>query len=319
MGACRLVGLKFRDIVDLVLLAAIWGASFLFMRLAAPEFGPLPLIATRVGVAAVFLAIVLIGRGGMRQLWTHAWPLLVIGALSAALPFSLFAYALLSVTAGFASVLNATVPLFGALVAYLWLGERFGRGRAVGLGVGFTGVLVLVWPEISFTSGSNGWAVLAGLGAALLYGISASYTKKTLSDVDPLVNATGSQLAATALLLVPAIISWPSVSPTRAGWVSAIALGVVCTGIALIFFFRLIARIGPAKAITVTYLIPAFGVLWGYLVLAEPVTARMLAGCTVILAGTALGSGVVGAPLTSRLRGLSKPSQTRIRGHGAQG
>ncbi len=286
--------LSARDVADLVLLAAIWGASFLFMRIAAPEFGPVPLIATRVTVAAVFLLIVLAARGGVRRLYAHAAPLILLGAFNSALPFSLFAYSVLSVTAGFASVLNATVPLFGALVAYIWLGEKLGPLRAVGLGVGFAGVLVLVWDKISFTPGGSGWAVLAGLSASFLYGIAASFTKKYLSNVDPLISATGSQMAAAVLLLVPAIIYRPTANPSQLSTVSAIALGVVCTGIALVLFFRLISRVGPAKAITVTYLIPAFGVFWGYLFLNEPVTINMFTGCSVILLGTGLANGLIG-------------------------
>jgi drug/metabolite transporter (DMT)-like permease len=286
--------LKARDGVDLLLLAAIWGASFLFMRIAAPEFGPVPLIATRVSIAAVFLLVVLTVRGGIRDLYRHAPALIFIGAFSSALPFSLIAYAVLYVTGGFASVLNATVPLFGALVAYFWLGESFGPMRALGLGVGFLGVLVLVWGNISFAPGGSGWAVLAGLSASVLYGIVASFTKKYLSDVDPLISATGSQTAATIILVIPAIIYWPASTPSPLSTISALALGIVCTGIALVFFFRLISRVGPAKAITVTYLIPAFGVFWGYLFLDEPVTVNMLAGCGVILLGTALANGLIG-------------------------
>jgi drug/metabolite transporter (DMT)-like permease len=286
--------LKVRDVVDLLVLAAIWGASFLLMRIAVPEFGPVPLIAARVGIAAVFLVIVLAARGGMRELYRHAPLLIVLGAVSAAVPFSLFAFSVLSVTGGFASVLNATVPLFGALVGYAWLGDKFGPTRAAGLAIGFTGVLVVVWDKISFRPGGSGWAVLAGLSASLLYGISANFTKKYLSRIDPLINATGSQVAATALLLIPAILSWPDAMPSPLSMISALALGVVCTGVAVVLFFRLIARVGPAKAITVTYLIPAFGVLWGYLFLHEPVTVNMITGCGVILLGTGLANGVIG-------------------------
>jgi drug/metabolite transporter (DMT)-like permease len=286
--------LKVRDGVDLLLLAAIWGVSFLFMRIAAPEFGPVPLIAARVSVAAAFLLMVLAVRGGTRDLYRHAPALIFMGAFSAAIPFSLFAYSLLYVTAGFASVLNATVPLFGALVAYFWLGEKFGPMRGLGLFVGFLGVLVLVWNKISFTPGGSGWAILAGLSASVLYGIAASFTKRYLSDVDPLISATGSQVAAALILLVPAIIYWPAATLSPLGTISALALGIVCTGIALVLFFRLISRVGPAKAITVTYLIPAFGVFWGHLFLEEPVTVDMLAGCGVILLGTALANGLIG-------------------------
>ena len=284
--------MRLRDTLDLLLLAAIWGASFLFMRIAAPEFGPVPLIATRVAVAAAFLLVVVIVRGGARQLYVHARPLIALGFVSSALPFSLFAYAVLSITAGFASVLNATVPLFGALVAYAWLGDKLGRLRTLGLVVGFAGVIVLVWGKVSFTSGGSGWAIVAGLTAALSYGISASFTKKVLSDVDPLINATGSQIAAAGLLVIPAFAYWPDSSPSGLSWISAIVLGTICTGFALYLFFHLIARIGPSKAITVTYLMPAFGVFWGYVFLDEPVTASMLTGCAIILLGTGLGSGV---------------------------
>jgi drug/metabolite transporter (DMT)-like permease len=287
--------LKFRDAVDLVLLAAIWGASFLFMRIAAPEFGPVPLIAARVAVAAAFLLIVLAARGGQRQIYEHASSLIVLGALSSAIPFTLFAYAVLSVTAGFASVLNATVPLFGAVVAYAWLGDKLGPLRVLGLVIGFVGVIVLVSDRISFTRGGAGWAIVAGLSASFLYGVGASYTKRKLSNVDPFINATGSQVAAALLLLVPALVYWPASNPSWLSWGSALILGILCTAIALILFFRLIARVGPAKAITVTYLIPAFGVLWGFLFLHEPVSARMLAGCAIILLGTALASGLIAA------------------------
>jgi drug/metabolite transporter (DMT)-like permease len=285
--------LKSRDVFELTVLAAIWGSSFLFMRIAAPEFGPIALIATRVAVAAVFLAAIVAARGGIRDIRAHAGSLLVLGALSSAIPFTLFAYSVLSVTAGFASILNATVPLFGAIVAYLWLGDRLGPVRVAGLAIGFAGVVVLVSDRLTFTGGGSGPAVAAGLSASFLYGVGASFTKRKLSQVDPLVNATGSQIGAALLLLIPAVIYWPARNPSRLSWSSAIVLGILCTGIALFFFFRLIARIGPAKTITLTYLIPAFGVLWGFLFLNEPVSTRMMAGSAVILLGTALASGLI--------------------------
>lgn len=284
--------MRARDLIDLLLLAAIWGASFLFMRIAAPEFGPVPLIAVRVGIAALCLSIILAGRGGIKDLHRQAAPLTVLGAINTALPFSLFAYAVLSVTAGFAAVLNATVPLFGALVAYLWLGDKLAPTRVLGLIVGFVGVLVLVWGRISLKDGSL-WAVLAGLTASLSYGVSANYTKKRMTGVDPFVIATGNLIAATVLLLAPALAYRPSAMPSPLSWVSVIALGVVCTGVAYILFFRLIARVGPTKAMTVTYLIPAFAVLWGSVFLDEAITASMMTACAVILLGTALATGTL--------------------------
>ncbi len=190
-----------RDRAELILLGAIWGGSFLLMRIAVPEFGAIPLIAARVGIAAVFLILVLVRRGGLDHLLRNAAGLSVLGAINSAIPFSLFAWAVLSVTAGFAAVLNSTAPLFGALVAFVWLRERLAPIRVAGLIVGFAGVLVLVWGRLSFTRDGGGWAVLAGLTASILYGISANYTKRRLSAVDPLVIATGSLIAATVLLL----------------------------------------------------------------------------------------------------------------------
>ncbi|HKY19810.1 MAG TPA: DMT family transporter [Vicinamibacterales bacterium] len=284
-----------RDTIELLLLGAIWGASFLFMRIAAPEFGPIPLIAARVGIAAVFLLAIVATRGSSRQLYVHARPLIVLGALSAAAPFTLFAYALLSLTAGFTSVLNATVPLFGALVAYFWLGDKLSQWRILGLVIGFAGVLLLVADKASVARDGSGWAILAGLSAAFLYGISANFIKKHMTGIDPLINATGSEIAATAMLLIPAIVSWPAQSPSMLAWVSAISLGIFCTGVAVAMFFRLVARIGPAKTVTVTYLIPVFAVLWGFLFLDEAISARMVAGCAVILLGTSLASGLIGS------------------------
>ena len=282
-----------RDLVDLVVLGAIWGASFLFMRVAAPEFGAIPLIAARVGIAAVFLIIVLAQRGGLSHLYPNVARLTLLGAVNSAIPFSLFAYAVLSVTAGFASVLNATAPLFGALVAFIWLRDRPAPTRIAGLIVGFAGVLVLVWDRLSVSSDGGGLAVLAGLSAAVLYGISANYAKTRMSDIDPFVIATGSLIAATVLLFPLALLYWPSTPPSRLSWVSAVLLGVICTGVAYILYFRLLSRIGPSKTLAVTYLIPAFGVLWGYLLLYEPVTTSMVVGCAVILFGTTLATGML--------------------------
>jgi len=285
--------MRTRDIVDLIVLGAIWGASFLFMRVAAPEFGAVPLIAARVGIAAIFLLAVMARRGGMDGLVADAPRLTFLGAINSAIPFSLFAYAVLSVTAGFAAVLNSTAPLFGALVAFIWLRERPEPMRVAGLIVGFAGVLVLVWGRLSVAGDGGGIAVLAGLSAAVLYGISANYTKKRLSDVDPFVIATGSLIAAAVLLLPPAVFYWPRTLPSLISWVSAVLLAVFCTGIAYILYFRLLSRIGPSKTLAVTYLIPVFGVLWGHLLLHEPITASMTVGCSVILLGTTLATGML--------------------------
>ena len=291
-----------RDRLELLLLGVIWGASFLFMRIAAPEFGAIALVEIRVAVAAVFLAGVLAWRGGMGTLHQAAMPLTIVGVFGSALPFVLFAYATLFITAGTAAVLNASAPLFGALVAFAWLQDKLTSARMIGLAIGFGGVVLLAWDKITFNGGGSTLAILAGLGASLSYGVGVNYTKKKLGQVSPLAAATGSQIAAALLLLPIAIAHWPSAMPSLKSWLSVIVLGLVGTGIANAYYFRLIARIGPARAIAVTYLVPVFGMLWGLIFLHEPITAGMLTACAVILLGTALATGGVATRARSASR-----------------
>jgi drug/metabolite transporter (DMT)-like permease len=291
------------NILQLLILAALWGASFLFIRVGVTDFGVAPLMALRVGIGALFLLIVLVARRPLREsaatLRTRALPLLIVGILNSAAPFCLFAYAELTLSAGVTSVINATTPLWGALVAFLWLKDRLNALRSLGLAIGFVGVLLLVWNQIAAPAGSNvsptttALAAIAALGATLLYGIAASYTKKHLMGVDALTVATGTMIGATIVLLPLAMASWPAAAPSLKAWGSVIALGIGCTGIAYMLFFHLIAIAGPARAITVTFIIPIFGILWGALFLGERVSVGMLEGCAVILVGTALATGVI--------------------------
>ncbi len=283
-----------RDAVDLVALAAIWGASFLFMRVAAPAFGPVMLIELRVGIAALVLLPVLVWRGGWSYVHSHVAALSVVGLTNSALPFVLYAWALLSVPAGFAAVANASSPLWAALVAWLWLGDRLDRGAVLGLLLGFAGVLVLSWNRLGFSGDGSGWAVLACLAATLSYGVAANFTKRHLAGVPALAVAAASQLYAALMLLPFAAAHWPAGAPGEGAWLAVLALGVLCTGVAYFLYFRLIERVGPARAISVTFLVPLFGMLWGVTFAEEAVTGNMLAGCVIILAGTALTHGRVG-------------------------
>ena len=285
--------MRARDALELVALAALWGASFLFMRTAAPEFGPVALIFVRVALAGLFLLPIIVWRGRWREMVVHAWPLAVVGVLNSALPFVLIAWALLSLTAGFASIVNATAPLWAAMVAWVWFGERLTRWRAAGLAIGFAGVGVLVSGKAGFHGEHIALAVVAGLLATLSYGISANYTKRYLTGVSSLAITTGGQLAAALALAPLAVWLWPAGAISASAWGAAAVLAVACTSLAYILYFRLIANIGPARAIAVTFLIPAFGMGWGVLLLDEPLGLRMLLGAGVILAGTALATGIV--------------------------
>ncbi|HSI60619.1 MAG TPA: DMT family transporter [Ideonella sp.] len=289
--------MKTRDLTDLLLLAALWGASFLFMRMGAAEFGPFALAGLRVIGATAFLLPLLLWRGEGALLLKHWKPLLVVGIANSAIPFLCFSYAALAITGGLSSIFNATTPLWGALIAWLWLKDKPNRGRLLGLVIGFGGVLWLAWNKASFKAGtagvSSGLAVLACIVATLLYGFAANYTKRYLTGVPSLALATGSQLAASVLLVIPMATHWPATPPGAAAWGAVVALALLCTGVAYVLYFRLIANIGASNAITVTFLIPAFAVLWGALLLHEAVTSTMVIACVVILIGTSLVTGIV--------------------------
>jgi drug/metabolite transporter (DMT)-like permease len=296
--------MKRRDLRELLLLAAIWGASFLFMRLGAGQFGAEPLSWLRVAGASLVLAPLLLWRGELPALRVHWKPIFVVGITNSALPFVLFSYALLSITASLSSIFNSASPLFGALIAWVWLKDRLSASRIAGLAIGFAGVLGLAGDEASVSGGADAsgglLAVLACLLASVAYGYSVNFTKRYLAGVPPMAVAAGSQLAAAIVLLAPALWFWPAALPGVAAWANVAGLAVVCTGFAYLLYFRLIAHAGPANAIAVTYLVPAFAVLWGGLFLGERPTGAMLAGCAVILGGTALATGL----LRPRLRAL---------------
>ena len=285
---------------DFVLLAAIWGSSFMFMRIAAAQLGPLPTAALRVTVASLFLLPILQLRGQTGMLRRHWKPLLLVGALNSGLPFALFAFAVLHISTGLSAILNATVPLFGALVAWAWLGDRPGLSRSAGLAIGFGGIVLLAGGQVAVSADGAGlnalWAVLACLAATSCYALAASFTKKHLPPMPALVAATGSQIGATLVLMLPALWWRPAQLPDLQGWAALLVLGVLCTGLAYILYFRLIERAGPARALTVTYLIPVFAVAYGVLLLGESLTLWMLLCGAIVLAGTALASGVVRLP-----------------------
>jgi drug/metabolite transporter (DMT)-like permease len=289
-----------RDLGELLLLAAIWGASFLFMRLGAAQFGAVSLSWLRVALASLVLLPLLAWRGEWRALRRHWKPIFVVGVTNSALPFALFSYALLSITASLSSIFNSASPLFAALIAWVWLADRLSAPRVAGLVIGFAGVLGHAADRAAPSTHAEGaqalLAILACLAATLAYGFSVNFTKRYLAGVPPLALAAGSQLAAAVALAVPALALWPDILPGAAAWLNVAGLAVLCTGIAYLLYFRLIANAGPANAIAVTYLVPAFAVLWGGVFLGERPTPSMLAGCAVILLGTALATGLLPRP-----------------------
>lgn len=295
-----------RNALDLALLGAVWGASFLFMRLGAADFGPLALVFVRVGVAGLVLLPLMMAQGEWPALRQHWRGILVVGIVNSGLPFLLFAVGALTLTAALMSVFNATASIWGALVAWLWLGEKLGRGRALGLAIGVAGVVGLSWGKADFKPGAHGISPALGIAACvaatLCYGIGANLSRRLLQGVPPLAVAAGSQLGAAVLLVLPAWWWWPAQPPSTQAWAAALALAVACTGLAYILFYRLLARAGTATAMSVTFLIPGFAMLWGWLALGERPTPLMLGGCGVILLGTALTTGLLKWPWSATHR-----------------
>ncbi len=282
---------------EFVLLALLWGSSFLFMREGAHAFGPFPTAWVRITLAALILTPVLIWRREVTVLQRHWRPALLSGLLNAGIPFACYAYALMHINTGLTSILNATTPLFGALIAWGWLGDKLNATRTLGLALGFSGVVLLandVPGGISFKAGGSGLAVAACLVATFCYGFAGSFTKRYLQNVPSLVTSTGSLWGASLGLTIPALLSWPSEMPSLYAWGALGIAGLLCTALAYVLYFRLMTRTGPARAMTVTYLIPVFANVFGVIFLDEVVTHWMMGCAVVIVAGTALASGLVG-------------------------
>jgi len=263
-------------------------------------FGPVVTAALRVVIASAVLLPLMLLRGHREDFAMHWKKVLLVGVINSAIPFVCIAFALQSISIGQSSVLNATVPLFGALIAWFWLGERPSDSRVVGLLIGFAGIALLASENASFDTNALGsssvWGIAASLLACLCYGIAASYTRRFLGGVPSLVSASGSQLGATIFLLPFCLWCWPAQAPSLQAWLAVSALGVLCTGTAYILYFRLIAKAGPARALTVTFAIPVFAIAYGVILLGEGVTHWMLGCALVIVLGTSLSSGLWNLP-----------------------
>ena len=290
-------------IAEFCLLAALWGASFLFMHLGAAEFGALPTAGLRVGIAALFLLPVLLVKGVWADFKGRAASILFVGLLNSALPFALYSYAVLHIATGLSAILNATVPLSGAVVAWLWLKDKPDGSRILGLVVGFLGVALLVLGKsgLSFAPGAGASTTTSGtliaMGACLLatlcYGVAASFTKRHLAGAHPLATAAGSQIGASMALLVPTWWLWPAHAVSSTAWLAVAAVALLCTAIAYILFFHIIEKAGPAKALTVTFLVPVFAMFYGLVFLNESISSWTMACGVVILVGTGLSTGML--------------------------
>ena len=278
------------NLLRLILLAAIWGGSFLFMRIAAPVLGAAVLIEYRVLFAAIFLAVigvVLKKSLDLKQNWKHYF---ILGLFNSALPFLMFAFAARTLSASVLAVLNATTPLWGTLIAAVWSRTMVSGKVLLGLALGTIGVALLVGFDHVSSKPGAGIAIAAVLFASFNYGIASNYAKNAKA-VEPFTNAHGSMWTST-LLVLPVVPFFPAPGEPTVGIMGAvIALGVLCSGVAYLIYFRLIQDVGPSSALTVTFLSPLFGILWGVMFLGETVGWYTFAGAAIVITGTALVTG----------------------------
>ncbi|MHA7879423.1 MAG: DMT family transporter [Saccharospirillum sp.] len=284
------------DAIRLIVLSTLWGVSFLFMRVAAPEFGPVALIFVRMGVAALVL-LPLFSVARYRALFfQHVLPLSILALTNHVIPFSLLAYATLSLEAGFTSLINATTPLFTALIGVLLFAVPVQRQQYWGLGIAFLGVYVLSANRLDFSIGGDGWAILAALVATLFYGIAGNFSKARLAHLPVRVVAGGTTLMSSLILLIPALVLWPAQMPSGLAWANAIALAILSSAMAFFLYFQLLASAGATATSTVTFLVPVSALGWGYLILGEVLTLQILIGMAITLLGTAIATRLIRWP-----------------------
>jgi drug/metabolite transporter (DMT)-like permease len=272
-------------ILQLIILGAIWGGSFLFLRIAVNDFGAIPLVEVRLALGALLLLPFLLRDRA--QFTLRRWPMMaLIGALNSALPFLLFAWAAERAPAGVGAIANGMTALCAALMGFLFFHEKLAPRQSIALVTGFAGIIVLASGKMAGMS--VGWASIAGAVASLMYGLGIHMARRHLQGL-PAAALASVTLGSGALLAAPfAIATWPTHAVPMKSWLSAAALGVLCTGIAFVMYYRLIEKIGANRTSIVTYLIPPFGVAWGWLFLKEPVTSTMAIACAMVLGSVAL-------------------------------
>lgn len=288
------------DSLRLILLSSLWGLSFIFMRVAVPEFGPIPLILVRMGVGALCLApLLFMSRHYLRLFWDNKGRLFIVGLVNHVMPFTLLALATVQLEAGFTSLINATTPIFTALIGALIFATPVTRQQYFGLAMALFGVYVLSANRLDFGVGGDGWFILAALGATFCYGVATNYSKTRLSHLPARVLAAGSVTMSALILLIPGLLLWPTEPISTLAWSNALGLALFSTTVAFLIYFGLIASAGATATSTVTFLVPVTALIWAYVLLGETLTVQMVIGMVITLLGTAI---------TTRLIRLRKPT-----------
>lgn len=284
--------MQFKWVIELLILSAVWGSSFMFMRLASPEIGPTPLTFIRCIIATGILGTIVYFsyKEELKHILTHWWPLTLLAITNTALPFSLWGYVSLFMESGPMGVINATAPMFSSLIAFVWLKEKLSGSAIFGMALGFTGVTVLLispGDDVSIAL----FPALLGLFACANYGLAACISKAKAAGLKPMTVAAGSQFYSALVLLPFAAATWPEAMPSTTAISSTLFLGVACSGYAFYLYYKLIVEQGIARTMTNMYLIPLFAILWGGLFLGEELALRTALGGAIILVGVAFTTG----------------------------
>jgi drug/metabolite transporter (DMT)-like permease len=275
---------------QLLILGALWGAAFMFMRIAVPEFGALATAGARVTLACAMMVVCVVAMKQSMRLRTHWKKYIVVGGVNTAIPFIAYCFAALYIPSAYSAIANSTTPIWGALIAWLWFKEDLPWTKWLGIVLAFAGVVALVGLQPVAITPMVIAGVVACLIGAMMYATASFLIKRYLTDAGGLAGSTGMVWGAFMWLIIPAIVAAPAQMPSLKAWGAVVALAVFCTVIGYILFFRLIDQIGPQRASSVAFLFPAFAAFWGWLFIDEPITMNMLLGMALVLFGTALVS-----------------------------
>lgn len=287
--------MRAQEYVLLFLLGAIWGLSYVFIRVASPLLGPALLVGLRVAIASGATTLYIAATGQ----WKTALPsfrkkgreYLVMGLVNAAIPFTLISISELVLDASYASIINATTPVFSALATAIWLARPLTARVSGGIAIGIAGVAIAVGGAPFTLTPLVLGAIVLSVGGSASYGFGAFYAHRHSADVAPVTASLGQTLAATVLIFPFAIAEAPTARWTVPGDVSLIGLALLSTFIAYLLYFQILQKAGPTETVTVTFLIPIFGVLWGHLLLGEPIGIATVVGLAIVLVGIALVTG----------------------------
>ena len=300
--------MKIKNIIDFVLLSALWGGSYVFMRFTVGHFEAIVVAQSRLLIGAICIGLVILFR---RSLWQHLQltrsdfgTLSIISIFNSTLPFALFTYALQYLNAGVGAILNSTSPIWTAIIGSLWLHDRLSNSRKFGLLIGFLGIVFLMWGKTSFVAGGLGLPVLASIGVTISYGFATNYVKKYGQGIHPVAMSFVSLAVGACILAVPAYALYPTAPIPWSAWMGIAGLGIGSTGIAYFLYYRLMENTSPTTAISTTFLVPVFSILWGDIFLNEEPTLQMVIGGVIILFGTALAVGIF--PFGSKKSKLAK-------------